>query len=81
MAFKKKLLSSILALGLFASSSFVSIGAQQLEVHHINVGQGDSTYVELPDGTDILVDSGKSIYGDDVVRYIKNQESSMTIDF
>ena len=45
---------------------------QNAEVHFINVGQGDSTYIELADGTDILIDGGESKYGTTVVNYLKN---------
>ena len=45
MVFKKKFLSSVIALGLVVSNMFISnANSQQLEVHHINVGQGESIY-------------------------------------
>ncbi|GAB3948540.1 hypothetical protein GCM10028805_23190 [Spirosoma harenae] len=30
----------------------------QLDIHHINTGQGNSTFIILPDGTTMLVDAG-----------------------
>ncbi|MDQ0555477.1 beta-lactamase superfamily II metal-dependent hydrolase [Paeniclostridium ghonii] len=36
-------------------------------MHHINVGQGGSIYIEFPDGTDALIDEGKSNSGDTVI--------------
>ena len=50
---------------------------QQLEqcdviVHYIDVGQGDSTFVQLPDGRSMLIDAGENDYGDTVVDYIKS---------
>ena len=82
MKFKKKLLSSVVALGLVVSNMFISnANTQQLEVHHINVGQGESIYIELPDGSDVLIDAGKSNYGSTVVNYLKEQEKNIDIEY
>jgi beta-lactamase superfamily II metal-dependent hydrolase len=43
-----------------------------LFVHFINVGQGDSMYVETPNGKNMLIDGGKESAGDDVVAYLKD---------
>ena len=81
MKFKQKFLSSVIALGLVTSSMFISnANSQQLEVHHIDVGQGESIYIELPDGSDVLIDAGKSNYGSTVVNYLKGQEKDIDID-
>ncbi len=82
MKFKQKFLSSVITLGLVVSNIFISnANTQQLEVHHINVGQGESIYIELPDGTDVLIDAGKSNAGGTVVNYLKNQEKSIDVDY
>lgn len=82
MKFKQQFLASALALGLITGSTFISsANSQQLEVHHINVGQGESIYIEFPDGTDALIDAGKSNYGNTVVNYLKEQESNMDLDY
>ena len=82
MKFKKKFLSSVIALGLVVSNMFISnANTQQLEVHHINVGQGESIYIELPDGSDVLIDAGKSNYGSTVVNYLKGQEKDIDIEY
>ena len=52
-----------------------------IEVHFINVGQGDATYIEMPDGTDILIDAGESKYGSTVVNYLNSQEKGMDLDY
>lgn len=44
-----------------------------LKVHYIDVGQGDSTFIELPDGTSMLIDAGEIDQGDKVSTYIFNQ--------
>lgn len=46
---------------------------QELVVHFIDVGQGDSTFIELPTGETMLIDAGESEYGDKVVDYIYSQ--------
>lgn len=82
MKFKQKFLSSVIALGLVTSNMFISnANSQQLEVHHIDVGQGESIYIELPDGSDVLIDAGKSNYGSTVVNYLKGQEKDIDIEY
>ncbi len=44
----------------------------QLKIHIIDVGQGDSSFIELPDGTTLLIDAGERDYGKQVVDYIGN---------
>ena len=43
-----------------------------LRLHVIDVGQGDSTFVELPDGKTMLIDAGERDYGSTVTKYIQN---------
>lgn len=82
MKFRKIGIFLALTLGIVLSNGFaVNASVQQLEVHHIDVGQGEAIYIELPDGTDILIDAGKTGSGDTVVNYLKNQESNIEIDF
>ena len=40
-------------------------------VHVIDVGQGDATFVELPDGQTMLIDAGDTDKGETVVNYIR----------
>lgn len=44
----------------------------EVRVHFINVGQGDATFIELPDNKSLLIDAGEKSYGDTVVSYIAN---------
>ncbi|MGN0470236.1 MAG: ComEC/Rec2 family competence protein [Acutalibacteraceae bacterium] len=46
--------------------------SRNLISHYIDVGQGDSEFIELPDGTTMLIDAGTADYGETVVDYIKN---------
>lgn len=45
---------------------------KKLSVHYINVGQGDSELVVMPDGKTILIDCGDNDAGQKVVDYIKS---------
>lgn len=49
-------------------------GEQQvMKVHFINVGQGDSIFIQTPDEKNILIDGGPPKSGKKVVRYLKKQ--------
>ncbi|MBQ8133719.1 MAG: MBL fold metallo-hydrolase [Clostridia bacterium] len=40
--------------------------------HFIDVGQGDSEFLELPTGETMLIDASTSAYGSKIVKYIKD---------
>jgi beta-lactamase superfamily II metal-dependent hydrolase len=42
-----------------------------LRVHYIDIGQGDATFIELPNGQKMLIDAGDVGYGDTVADYIR----------
>lgn len=46
---------------------------QLLEVHFIDVGQGDSIYIKTPENKHILIDGGPPEAGKDVVTYLTEQ--------
>ena len=48
-------------------------GSGLLEAHFINVGQGDSCWLHLPNGDDILVDGGKPQAGPTAVAYLQRK--------
>ena len=71
----------VLLISTGCSSSFIdnykddgvtSFSEDHLRVNYIDVGQGDSIFVELPNNQAMLIDAGESYMGDRVVNYIKN---------
>ncbi len=43
-----------------------------LSVHYLDVGQGDSIFVELPGGSSMLIDAGVSRLGESITSYISS---------
>lgn len=48
----------------------VSASNSKLKVHYLDVGQGDSEFLELPNGQTMLIDAGVSERGAGIVSYI-----------
>lgn len=48
----------------------------KMTVHYIDVGQGDSIFIELPNDTTMLIDAGESSKKKVVEEYIKNERYS-----
>lgn len=46
---------------------------QTLSVHYLDVGQGDSIFIELPDNETMLIDASTAEYGDGIAEYIYEQ--------
>lgn len=51
-----------------------------LKVHYIDVGQGDSIFIQLPNGESALIDAGEQEFGETVCQYITSQGED-TIDY
>lgn len=47
-------------------------GSKLLKINYLDVGQGDSIFIALPDGTTMLIDASISSQGDKIISYIKN---------
>ena len=46
-------------------------GLGTMTVHYIDVGQGDSQFIEFPDGKTMLIDAGTTDQGEGVVAYLR----------
>ena len=63
----------LLITSVFILLTVSGIYAQELEIHHINVGQGDCALIIGPDGTTMLIDAGDNGQGTaQVVPYLQN---------
>ena len=62
------------------SSSTATIDTEQMRVHFIDVGQADSTFIELSNGQTMLIDAGRSGDAGTIINYIKNLKYS-NIDY
>jgi len=54
----------------------VPTAGAKLRVHYIDVGQGDSEFIELPNGQTMLIDAGNPENGSEIVSYIKDLKYS-----
>ncbi|OQB14775.1 MAG: ComEC family competence protein [Firmicutes bacterium ADurb.Bin193] len=72
----------LIALGLLAVTSCNNFGTSAnrqrglTELHFIDVGQGDSIFIRLPNGRTMLVDAGTKNAEQTVTRYIKSKKVS-----
>ncbi|HVJ48730.1 ComEC/Rec2 family competence protein [Desulfitobacterium sp.] len=48
-------------------------GGRNLRVSYIDVGQGDSILIQIPNGKTVLIDAGENNQGDKVVSYLQSQ--------
>ena len=62
------------------ASKTISLASDQLRVSFLDVGQGDSIFIELPDRETMLIDAGNADNGEDIVNYIKDHGYD-TIDY
>lgn len=70
--FKTIIPALVIGMVLFAFSGTLWAQAQDLEIHYIDVQQGQSTLIIGPDGTTILFDGGNEFKGtDEVVPYLQ----------
>lgn len=55
------------------TQTITSPSSNEMRVHFINVGQGDSILIQSPNGKAMLIDGGIKGEGDNVVAYIREQ--------
>lgn len=55
-----------------SQTGFSQISQSDLLVHYIDVGQGDAIFVQLPDGRNMLIDSGPGSSSDELINYINS---------
>ena len=44
------------------------------KVVYLDVGQGNCTYIKLPDGKTALIDAGNTLYGDEIVKFLNDEK-------
>ena len=66
----KKILKYIIIIAILIFTTSCS-NDRALEVHVIDVDQGDSTLIITPDKKSILIDAGEDIYARNVIRELK----------
>ncbi len=65
------LISALVTTLILCISPSHTLAANKMEVHFIDVGQGDSTLIILPNSKTILTDVGNALAGPKIVRYVK----------
>lgn len=56
-----------------APSSTTAAQTPLLIIHYLNVGQGDSEFIELPNGQTVLIDAANSGDGANIAEYIRDK--------
>ncbi|MEW6182731.1 MAG: stalk domain-containing protein [Bacillota bacterium] len=51
----------------------ITSAMEDIEVHFIDVGQGDAVYISLPNNNDILIDGGDDTHISAVVNYLEDE--------
>ena len=52
-----------------------------LKIVYLDVGQGDSIYIGLPNGESMLIDAGESSASESIIQYIKDNNDKGSIDY
>ena len=53
-------------------NDYINTNNDLLKVHYLNVGQGDSIFVELPNNETMLIDAAESYQSENIINYLKN---------
>lgn len=53
-------------------NDYINTNNDLLKVHYLDVGQGDSIFVELPNNETMLIDAAESYQSENIINYLKN---------
>ena len=53
-------------------SDYINTNNDLLKVHYLDVGQGDSIFIELPNNETMLIDAAESYQSENIINYLKN---------
>lgn len=53
-------------------NAYINTNNDLLKVHYLDVGQGDSIYIELPNNETMLIDAAESYQSENIINYLKN---------
>ena len=53
-------------------NDYINTNNDLLKVHYLDVGQGDSMFIELPNNETMLIDAAESYQSENIINYLKN---------
>lgn len=53
-------------------NTYINTNNDLLKVHYLDVGQGDSIFIELPNNETMLIDAAESYQSENIINYLKN---------
>lgn len=53
-------------------NNYINTNNDLLKIHYLDVGQGDSIFIELPNNETMLIDAAESNQSENIINYIKN---------
>ena len=53
-------------------NDYINTNNDLLKVHYLDVGQGDSIFIELPNNETMLIDAAESYQSENIINYLKN---------
>ena len=53
-------------------NDYINTNNDLLKVHYLDVGQGDSIFIELPNNVTMLIDAAESYQSENIINYLKN---------
>lgn len=53
-------------------NDYINTNNDLLKVHYLDVGQGDSIFIELPNNETMLIDAAETYQSENIINYLKN---------